>query len=235
MRSTNFRYVWPIIILLLTTLACQLVSKIGETREKVETVATDAKAGLNTLGTARALVTQVGSSAMLKTAQAVATEVGDSGLLKTAIAVATEEGPSAMATVKAFATQEGPSLQETAEAFATQEGPGLQKTAQAALTQIAGSMGEPPDDIPIIGGEKEDLITGEFAVSYSVSKSIEDVANFYKSEMPKNGWTPVEQGKLETESMVAMNYEKQGRSADVTILKNPINQQTLVFILIVKK
>ena len=235
MHFRNFRNVWLIMILLSTTLACQLVSKIGETREKVEAAATDAKAGLNTLGTARALVTQVGSSAMLKTAQALATEVGESGLLQTAIAVATEEGPSAIETAKAFATQEGPSLQETAKAFATQEGPGLEKTAEAALTQIAGSMGEPPDDIPIIEGEKENLITGEFAVSYSISMSIEDVANFYKSEMPKEGWRLVEQGHLESESMVALNYEKQGRSAGITIITSPINQQTLVFILIVKK
>jgi hypothetical protein len=191
--------------------------------------------GLNALGTARALVTQVGSSAMLKTAQAVATEVGESGLLKTAIAVATEEGPSAIATAKSFATQEGPGLEETAKAFATQEGPRLQKTAQAALTQVAGSMGEPPDDIPIIEGEKEDLLTGEFTVSYSVSMNIEDVASFYKTEMPKEGWEPVEQGKIESKSMYAQNYIKQGRSADITIFKSPINQQTLVFILIVKK
>lgn len=235
MRSTNFKNIGLMIVLLSTTLACQLVSKIEETKEKVETVATDAKAGMNTLGTARALVTQVGSSAMLKTAQSLATEVGESGFLKTAIAVATEEGPSAFATVKAFATQEGPGLEETAKAFATQEGPVLQKTAQAALTQVAGSMGKPPDDIPIIEGEKEDLLTGEFAVSYSISMTIGEVADFYKREMPKEGWTEVEQGKLESESMVALNYEKQGRSAGITIIKSPINQRTLVFILIVKK
>jgi hypothetical protein len=220
MRFANLRHAWLIVTLLSTTLACQLVSQLSETRERVESVATDAKAGINTLGTARALVTQVGSSAMLQTAQALATEAGESGLLQTAIAVATEEGPSAI---------------ETAKAFVTQEGPALEETAQAALTQIAGSMGEPPVDIPVIAGEKEDLITGEFAVSYSVSMDIEDVADFYKREMPREGWTPIEQGNLESENMFSLNFEKPDRSAAVTIISSPVNQQTIVFILIVEK
>ena len=118
MRQNILKYAWLIVILLATTLACQLVSDLGKTREKVETIATEAKAGANILGTARALVTQVGGSQMLKTVQALATEAGESGLLQTAIAVATEEGPSAIETVKAFATQEGPALEKTAQAFA---------------------------------------------------------------------------------------------------------------------
>jgi len=235
MRPNFYRYAWIFVILLSSTLACQLVSKIGKTREKVESAATDAKAGLNMLGTARALVTMVGGSEMLKTAQALATEVGESGLLKTAIAVATEEGPSAIATAKAFATQEGPAIEATAKAFATQEGPGLQKTAQAAMTQVAGSMGEPPADIPIIEGNVEDLLTGEFVVSYTVPMDIQDVASFYKREMPANGWKPVEQGALESDSLIALNYEKTGRSAGVTITTNPVNRKAIVFILISEK
>jgi hypothetical protein len=235
MRSNFYRYAWLFVILLSSTLACQLVSRIGQTKEKVEAAATEAKAGLNMLGTARALVTKVGSSEMLKTAQALATEVGESGLLQTAIAVATEEGPSAIATAKAFATQEGPALEATAKAFATQEGPSLQKTAQAAMTQAAGAMGEPPDDIPIVAGNVEDLLTGEFVVSYSVPMDIQDVASFYKREMPANGWKPVEQGTLVSESMVALNYEKTDRAAAVTITINPVNKKAIVFILISEK
>jgi len=235
MRQNAYRYAWLIVILLSTTLGCQLVSRIRETRDKVEGVATDVKAGQNMLGTARALVTQVGSSEMLKTAQALATEVGESGLLQTAIAVATEEGPSALATAKAFATQEGPALEATAKAFATQEGPSLQKTAQAAMTQAAGAMGKPPDDIPIVAGNVEDLLTGEFVVSYTVPMSIQDVADFYKMEMPANGWKAVEQGNLESDSLIALNYEKTGRAAAVTITTNPVNKKAVVFILISEK
>lgn len=235
MRQNDYRYAWLFVVLLSTTLACQLVSRIRETRDKVEGVATDVKAGENMLGTARALVTKVGSSEMLKTAQALATEVGESGFLKTAIAVATEEGPSALATAKAFATQEGPALEATAKAFATQEGPGLQKTAQAAMTQAAGAMGKPPDDIPIVAGTVEDLLTGEFVVSYTVPMSIQDVADFYKKEMPANGWNVVEQGNLESDSLIALNYAKTGRAAAVTITTNPVNKKAVVFILISEK
>jgi hypothetical protein len=232
MQLKTYRYAWFLVILLATTLACQLVSDLGKTREKVGAIATEAKEGANMLGTARALVTQVGSSQMLKTAQALATEVGESGLLQTAIAVATEEGPSAIETARAFATREGPSLEETARAFATQEGPELQETAQAALTQISGSTGEPPADIPIIEGEKENLLTGELLVSFSVATSLKDVASFYKSAMPANGWTLDEHNMLETENFVALNYAKGSRKAAVTIEINPINQKTLVIILI---
>ena len=235
MRQNVYRYAWLFVVLMSTTLACQLVSRIRETREKVEGAATDVKAGMNMLGTARALVTKVGGSEMLKTAQALATEVGESGLLQTAIAVATEEGPGAIATAKAFATEEGPALEATAKAFATQEGPSLQKTAKAAMTQAAEAMGEPPDDIPIIAGDVEDLLTGEFVVSYTVPMDIQDVADFYKMEMPANGWKAVEQGKLESESLVSLNYEKTGRAAAVTITTNPVNRKAIVFILISEK
>ena len=220
MNYKFFRYAWLILILALATLACQLVSQIGQTKEKLEAAATEAKQGINMLGTARALVTQVGGSQMLKTAQAVATDVGESGLLKTAIAVATEEGPSAIGTAKAFVTQEGP---------------GLEKTAQAAMTQVAGSLNEPPQDIPLVSGDRENFLGTEFMVTYMTTMSFQDVLNFYKSEMPVKGWTAVAQGTVETQDTAALNFEKDNRKAAITLNINPLDKKTIVLIVITEK
>jgi hypothetical protein len=103
------------------------------------------------------------------------------------------------------------------------------------MTQAAGAMGEPPDDIPIIAGDVEDLFTGEFVVSYTVPMDIQAVADFYKREMPANGWDTVEQGTLESESLIALNFEKPGKAAAVTITATPVNRKAIVFILISEK
>jgi hypothetical protein len=213
MTKNLLRYAWFLILLVFVTLGCRLVSRIGETRATVEAAATNAKQGLKVLGTAQAMLTQVDSSDILGTARAVETEIGASGLLETAVAAA---------------TQEGPSMLETAQAFATQEGPGLQETAKAA-------MGEPPADIPIIEGEKDNIVTGEFLVSYEIPMSLQDVAEFYKAEMPANGWSKVEQGWIESETIAALNYEKSDRTAAITLNINPVNRKTLVVILIAEK
>ncbi len=193
-RLTIWHFLF-IVILLLAAMNCQLVSKIGETKATVESVATQAKGGIEMVGTARALVTIVGSSGMLQTAQAIATEVGDSGFLS------------------------------TAQAVATLEGPGLKETAESAI-------GEPPEDIPIMEGEKDDFLTGEFMVSYAVSASLKEVTTFYQEEMPANGWDEVNDGSLASESLVVLKYEKADRSATVTLNTHPLNNQTIVVILV---
>lgn len=217
MNHKFFRYAWLTLIMLSATLACQLVSKIGQTKQEVEAAATEAKKGINMLGTARAMVTQVGGSQMLKTAQAVATEVGESGFLQTAIAVATEERPSAIGTAKAFVTQEGP---------------GLKETAQVAMTQVAGSLDEPPQDIPLVSGDRENFLGTNFMVTYMTTMSFQEVLDFYKSEMPAKGWTKVTQGTVETQDTAALNYEKDNRKAAVTLNVNPLDKKTIVLIVI---
>lgn len=211
MKSIRYLYAWLIVLsLLLGTLACRLVSSIGETKATVEAAATQAKQGLNMAGTAQALITQVGSSDMLKTAQAIATDVGESGLMETAQAVA---------------TQEGPGLIETAKALATQKGPGLKGTAQSF-------MGEPPEDIPVMEGEKENYLAGEFLVSYATPVSFDEVVEFYGREMPANGWTEEEQISVKSDRVVSFGFRKGSRNVTITISANPINRKTTVVILI---
>jgi hypothetical protein len=62
--------------------------------------------------------------------------------------------------------------------------------------------------------------------------NIQEVADFYNREMPAKGWIKVEQGSLENENMFALNFEKEARKAAITITTNPINQKTIVVIII---
>lgn len=210
MKSFHFRHAWLVAALLFGTLACRLVTGIGETKATVEAAATQAKQGLNMVETAQAMITQVGGSETLKTARAIATEVGESGLIETAQAVATQEGPGLIQTARAVATQKGPELEETARSI----------------------MGEPPEDIPILESEKEDYLAGEFLISYVVPVSFDEVVDFYQREMPAEGWVEEQRSSMESESVAAFTYQKDSRSAAITISVNPINRRTTVVILI---
>jgi hypothetical protein len=221
MDKQGFRHAWLLAVLITVSLACQVLSDIGErvqqTRNQVESAATDIKQGRNFLGTARSIATQVGNSEMLQTAMALATELGESGLLETARAFATEQGPGLIETVQGFATQQGPGLVETAQALATQHGPGLLETAQAVATQAARASGNPPADIPLIEGEKEMLFASSELVSYTTGLTFQEVLQFYKAQMPANGWEKIEQGWVETGNTAVLQFEKPDRKAVVTL------------------
>ncbi len=146
----------------------------------------------------------------LGTGQALLTEVGDSDLLETAQALVTQGSDSG--------------LLKTAMAAATQ-GPGIQETAQA-------SMGEPPEDIPIIPGSKDEYLTSEFTISYSIAMAFSEVVEFYERDMPINGWTKDDQNSMKSDYVAALIFSKGDRSATVTLNLNPLNNQTIVVILL---
>ncbi|MCI0518986.1 MAG: hypothetical protein L0Z70_01870 [Chloroflexi bacterium] len=123
------RPLWFILLLLAFALACSAVSgigqKVGDTRNTAEAAATEVKEGLNLLGTAQGIATEVGGSELAQTAVAFATQAETSGLV------------------------------ETAQAFATQEVPALKETAQAAITQAQELLGDAPADIPVLEDKAE--------------------------------------------------------------------------------
>ena len=205
MQNNQRRALWMITLLLASTLGCGLFSQIGgrvdEAKETALALADEAQRGYSLLETARAIATVGGNSELFKTAQAIATTVGDSGLLA------------------------------TVQAFATEQGPGLMVTAQAAMTQVAPMLGTAPTDIPLMGGELENLVTSEFLITYATQASIQDVADFYAAEMTKNGW---EKGAEQSfaNSMSIVEYEKSGRKATVTLMANATDGKTSVVIAI---
>ena len=227
---------WLMTLLLATTIACNLLSGIGEryseTKGTAQSVATRVQEGRDLLGTAQAIATDVGGSGLLETAQALATQAGESGFLETAQAFATEQGPRLLGTAQAIATEEGPRLIETARALATQEGPRMRKTAQAIATKAAVTFGEAPPDIPVVGGDKENFIGSSEMVSYITPLPLEQTLEFYKREMPAIGWNELPDGWFESDNLAVLNYFKPDRFVSITLSTIPIGDQTIVMITI---
>lgn len=246
----------PIILIfllfLVISIACSTVTgipeRIGDTRNTAEAVATQVHEGVNLLGTARAIATEVGGNGLIETAQALATEAGDSQFLQTAQAFATQQGPALLQTVEGIATEQGPELIETARAFATQEAPGyvetaqalateqgpeLIETAQALATQVATNLGEAPADIPLVEGERSQFYAIENLVFYLTPTPFPDVLAFYQEQMPANGWEKTDQDSLEGENAAVLIYQKDHRNASIALSIDPINQHTIVLITII--
>jgi len=206
------------------SLACSLFSgiaeKVDETKNTAVSVATDVQEGQALAETAKAFVTEFSDSEMASTAIALATEVKNSGYLETAQAYITSEGPSAL---------------ETAQAFATEQGPGLIQTSQAFVTEMSQSSNEAPADIPIVTEEKTMYFASEELVSYFTSLDFQSVLSFYKSEMPNNGWTKVDQGWVENSNSAVIYFDKSDRAVSITLSINPMDNSTIVMITITPK
>jgi hypothetical protein len=238
-RKSNFRILWATSLLVAASLACSLINRPGELLQEVQgtarSVATEFQDKQDLVATVVAIGTQVQGSGFVQTAGALATKAGESGLLETAAAYATRQGPSLLDTAQSFLTAEGPELQKTAQAFATGQFPGLKDTALAVATQMASSVGEMPADIPLVEGEKKNMLTSKEAISYLTTISFPEVVSFYQIHMPAYGWTKIEPGSVNTQNIVVMNYEKQDRKATVTLTINPLDKSTIVMIVVSPK
>jgi hypothetical protein len=233
MKPRRYRIAWlALIVLMAASLSCNAINRVGDARETVQAVATSVSQGRDLLATLGAVGTQVGGAGWLETAQALATLAGESGLLETAVAFATEQGPSALATAQAFATEQGPAAIATAQAFATQQGPSAMATAQAYATQVAGSLGNLPPDVPIVDGEKDAFVKSLELVSYITPIEYAQVVDFYKQQMPANGWVQASSGWIETAQTTILRVEKPDRLATVTITRNPVDGRSVVLITI---
>ncbi len=171
------------------------------------------------------------------TAQALATELKEkAGIVGTVQAVVTEVVESeALQTARALATEKGPEVEQTLQAFATQEAPRLEQTANAVLTAMAAAKGQPPEDIPLIEGDRKNFVSSSLFVSYETPRPYNEVLDFYKQKMVENGWVAVEAGSVEADKAAFLNFEKDQRRASVSLSVNPINQDTIVVIMLSEK
>jgi hypothetical protein len=78
--------------------------------------------------------------------------------------------------------------------------------------------GDRPEDIPVVE-PNENLFASADAVSYETTTSFDDVKEFYKEQMPANGWEE-SPGALEFGDTAILNYTKDGRTAVVTLSVN---------------
>ncbi len=143
------------------------------------------------------------------------------------------QAPQLVATMGVLAT-EAPQLLETVQTIAT-ENPGLAETAVAIATE-GFSMGEAPADIPVVDRSNVTNFFGsEQVVSYVTTLDPESVVNFYKTEMPNNGWSSDPSMSFEQGNTTIISYTKTDQTATISITVNPSDQSTIVAIAIQAK
>lgn len=109
-------------------------------------------------------------------------------------------------------------------------------TVEYNLTEVNGSFQiEPPaeceapaTDIPIMADAKDKSTFGEM-VSYMSASAFADVVEFYKTEMPNNGWQPSGE-PTEMEGLATLDFTKDNRKAQVMISYDTDKQITSVLI-----
>lgn len=137
------------------------------------------------------------------------------------------EGAEAIAT----SVEVGGQLMETGEAFITEVNvEEIEETLQAVATEveIPELSGEKPEDIPVMQGDVGDLVTSAEVVSYFISEKFDVVVDFYKREMPLNGWTLTKEDV--GSGFAELTFEKGTRKATVVITEIPFLEQTTVVI-----
>lgn len=77
-------------------------------------------------------------------------------------------------------------------------------------------MGEPPPDIPVLDGA-ENLLANPKLVTYTSQKPQSEAVEFYKTQMPANGWEYLEEHTNETDSSAILTYKKPNRTALVGV------------------
>lgn len=244
MQQKPFRYLWGASLflaafsLVAASLACNLATSVGNdvqnVRDTAQSVATGVQAGGDLLATGQAVATQVLGSSLLQTAEAFATEQGP-GIVATLGTFGTEQGPSFFATVQGFATQQGPGLIETVQALATDQGPAAIATGQAIATQLAASSGSAaPADIPLVAGDKQNLVATQSYVTYNTALNFNTVLTYYQQQMPANGWKLSGSPTIIAGKTAVLVYGKTGKTATVTLTGSSGNP-TLVVISIQSK
>jgi hypothetical protein len=157
---------------------------------------------------------------------------GDHGLqmAKTAEAYATQN-PSLLETAQALVVEQGSSILSTAQALAT-ERPELLETAKALIPGTADGDYLLPD-IPVPSSYAiEVLYNSREALSYSVEANFAEISQFYKTEMPTNGWGLDLRNSFEGQNMSSIKYDRPDRYASVTISSSSAMDRTLVVIYI---
>jgi len=201
MARKNLLYLIPF-ILIISTLACSL----SGVRRQVQSIE--------------------------QTAGAVRTDVGGivsagESILSTARAIETQR-PGILETAKALVTRGAPVI-STVQAVAT-DNPGLIQTAQALVDQNLPS-GEPPTDIPIIDPENTNsILSSSQYILYTTPVEYPQVLEFYRTEMPNNGWSYLEDDSHEYANAAQLDFAKDSRTASINLSKNPLNNTTMVAI-----
>jgi hypothetical protein len=145
----------------------------------------------------------------------------------------TESAPL-IETVQAVAT-ENLDIVETVEAVVT-ENPGIIETVEGIATQ-GFNLGNLPDDIPVVDQSTvSNFVSTGSTVFYSTSLDFQSVVDFYKSQMPANGWEEDTNMTFEMQGTSTLGYTKDNSSVAIVIYQDPANENlTYVTVTIIPK
>jgi len=87
--------------------------------------------------------------------------------------------------------------------------------------------GQPPEDIPIPDDAAE-LVNMFGMITYNTDMTAQDLHDFYKAEMPNNGWTETSDEAFG--DLFMMEYTKDGSTANITITADSQSGKTSVMI-----
>ncbi len=88
--------------------------------------------------------------------------------------------------------------------------------------------GEAPDDVPVMDGDNETFFASADVVTYLTPSPYADVVAFYRTEMEANGWTYDANLSTEFGEIAALTFNKDGRTATVSVLTDVSTGKTLV-------
>ena len=186
--------VWVVVILTIT-LACACPSIPGNILA--------AKEGIET---AQSVLTDIPVDGLLETVSALTTEMPLDDLMKTASVLTTQ-----MPVEDILSTYQ---VISTALPFSPED---IAKTAAAGGLPILDMGVEgAPSDIPLLEDRNEDLFATSEVVSYTSPSAFDSAVEFYKTQMPANGWQPGDEPVVVAQTAV-LYYQKEGRKATVTI------------------
>jgi len=177
-------------------------------QSSVNTVETRVQYSLEYIETVRAIATEVDQSGIGQTAQAVLTQLSDSRLIKTAQFVVSSEGPDLLETVQNFVSE--PMMKV----------PGTAKTITTRIPVFS--------DVPILGAEKEQFSSNGTVMSFSTSKGILEVVEFYESEMPEFDWVRLDPISTVKPDRALLHFSKSERLAILSINYNKNSATTIV-------
>jgi hypothetical protein len=143
-----------------------------------------------------------------------------------------EEFGDPQATADALATE---AAEEFGDLTTPEDEPEVEATEEEEpveeATEDSGNIpgsGEGPDDVPIYDGNNSNLFASADVVTYTTDAPYADVVAFYRAEMEANGWTYNATLSTEFGEIAALTYEKDGRTATVSILTDTTSGGTLV-------
>lgn len=123
---------------------------------------------------------------------------------------------------EAFDDLDVPTAEGEDEPEATEEA-----EATEAPIDLPGTSGG-PDDVPVFDGNNENFFASADVVTYLADAPYADVVAFYKTEMEANGWAYNATLSSEFGEIAALTYNKDNRTATVSVLADSGSGKTLV-------